>query len=120
MRKSLPKTRPSELSSRVASLPAALLAAAAGRGHAAKANGDLARGPVAAISREERLATRLRLLEGFISRTGVADCAEYALQWLADLHEVPQSVCLVRGAGEPALYVAASHGVSSAGTAGLT
>src|SRR3954465_10528830 len=114
MRKSLPKTRPSELSSRVASLPAALLAAAAGRRRAVKANGDLAHGPVAAISREERLGARLRLLEGFISRTDVADCAHYALQWLADLHDVRQSVCLVRAAAEPALYVAASHGVSSA------
>src|SRR5262245_47508954 len=106
MRKSLPKTRPSELSSRVASLPAGLLAAAAGRRRAVKANGDVPHGPLTAIAREERLEERLRLLEGFISRTEVADCAQCGLQWLADMHGVTQSLCLVRAAGESTLVVA--------------
>jgi len=96
----------------VASLPAALLAAAAGRRRAVRANGDVPHGPLAAIGREERLDARLRLLEGFISSTEVADCAQYGLQWLADVRGVTQSLCLVRAAGESTLHAVASFGVA--------
>jgi PAS domain S-box-containing protein len=101
----------------VAPLPAALLAAAAGRPRAVKANGDVPHGPLAAIEREERLESRLRLLEGFISRTEVADCAQYGLQWLARVHGVMQSVCLVRTAGDATLAAIAWHGVAAAAAA---
>jgi PAS domain S-box-containing protein len=105
----------------VASLPAALLAAAAGRPRAAKPNGRAAKPngagsheQVTVVRRDDRLAVRLRLLEGFLSRTEVADCAQWALQWLADMHGVKRSLCLVRPPGEPALFVVASNGLPAA------
>src|SRR4051812_37607350 len=114
MRKSLPKTRPSELSSRAASLPAALVAVAGGRRRAAKANGVASPGHVMVLRRDERLMARLRLLEGFLSRTEVADCARHALQWLADAQGVKRALCLIRPSGEQALVVVGSTGLSAA------
>src|SRR4051812_13890908 len=114
MRKSLPKTRPSQPSSRVASLPPGLLAAAPGRRRAAKANGDASAERVTIVGRDERLSARLRLLEAFLSRTEVADCAQHALQWLGSVLGVPQSLCLVRHVGEPQLAVIASYGLPAA------
>src|SRR5437879_4408343 len=100
MRKSLQKTPPSELSSKLALLPDALLAAAAARQVAAKANGrstNVRRPQVQVAPAEgDQVAARLRLLEGFISRTEVADCAQHALQWLADERGVARSMCIVR------------------------
>jgi PAS domain S-box-containing protein len=60
--------------------------------------------------REEMLAARLRLLAGFIGRTEVADCAQYALRWLADAGGVSQAICLARPIGEPRLIAVAAHG----------
>ena len=63
-----------------------------------------------ASGREEPLAARLRLLEGFVQRTDIVDCAQYALQWLAEVLGVAQSVCLLKPAGAPALATVAVHG----------
>src|SRR4051812_28696481 len=106
MRKSLPKTPHSALSSRVAQLPAALLAAAAGRQRAAKANGHAHRQSRSGGDgdRADPLVARLRLLEGFLSRTEIADCAEHALRWLGAVLGVRQSLCMVRPAGEQTLF----------------
>src|SRR5437762_2329338 len=97
MRKSLQKTPPSGLSSAAPRLPAALLAVGAPR-HAPKRNGR-ANGSGRVVSwteRDETLAARVRLIEGFISRTDIADCVQHALQWLADAAGIHQAICLVR------------------------
>lgn len=60
---------------------------------------------------DQNLVTQLRLLEGFISRTDVAECALYALQWLADVAGITRSICLIRQTGEPVMTTVASHGV---------
>ena len=64
---------------------------------------------------EDLLAARVRLLEGFVSRTEIADCAQHALQWLADVLGAAQSICLVRPLGEQSLVVVGAHGVRAAG-----
>src|SRR6185295_17321798 len=58
-----------------------------------------------------QLAARVRLLEGFVSRTEIADCAQVALQWLDDHAGVDQSICLVRPSGEGALFVVGVYGL---------
>ncbi|HEY7290438.1 MAG TPA: ATP-binding protein [Vicinamibacterales bacterium] len=60
---------------------------------------------------ERPTAARVRLLEGFISRTELTDCAHFALQWLGEATGVSQSICLVRPAGEAALFVVGSYGM---------
>jgi signal transduction histidine kinase/PAS domain-containing protein len=94
------------------SLPAALLADAAGRRSAAEGNGGIHRQAPHASTASSRLEARLRLLEGFLSRTDLADCAQYALQWLGDVAHVPQSLCLIRPAGEHTLYAMGWYGIS--------
>jgi signal transduction histidine kinase len=64
---------------------------------------------------EDLLAARVRLLEGFVSRTEIADCAQHALQWLADVLGAAQSICLVRPLSEQSLVVVGAHGVRAAG-----
>jgi len=96
-------------------VPADLLAVGAPR-HAPKRNGRAngAAGAVAttmASRRENGLEAQLRLMEGFLSRTDVADCAQYALQWLADEAGLTRSVCLVRPIGEPVMTTVAAHDV---------
>jgi signal transduction histidine kinase/PAS domain-containing protein len=85
------------------------------RPRAPKQNGavraDERRGRLFVESREEPLAVRLRLLEGFISRIDLTDCAQYALQWAAEVFGVPQSICLVREASEQMLVTVAAYGV---------
>src|SRR5436189_6299065 len=114
MRKSLQKTPRSALSSALVRLPAGLLAGAAPR-HAPRRNGGAngaAGGPMASTSvptGAAGLAARLRLIEGFLSRTDIADCAQYALQWLADTSGILRSVCLVRPMGEPVMTTVAAH-----------
>src|SRR5262245_2580134 len=119
MRKSLPKTPHSAPSSRVAHLPSALLAVAGAPGRprrAAKANGD-AGGPIAIDDARTPLMTaRLRLLEGFVSRTEVADAAQYGLPWLGEALGVRQSVCLIKPSAESSLFTVASHGFASSTT----
>jgi signal transduction histidine kinase len=94
---------------------AALLAAGAVPHRAANRNGAAAAGraePFAfTLGREDQLAARLRLLEGFVSRTEVADCARWALQWLGEVLGVSKSICLVKPAGEQALFAVSSYGL---------
>src|SRR5688572_15708985 len=115
MRKSLPKTPPSGHSSRVAPLPSGLLAVAGApeRRRAAKANGNAGRVVAVDDARSQMLA-RMRLLEGFLSRTEVAEAAQYALQWLGEVLGVRQSLCLIKPSAESSLFTVASHGFASA------
>jgi PAS domain S-box-containing protein len=69
---------------------------------------------------EAQLAARVRLLEGFVSRAEVADCTQYALQWLGEVLGITQSICLVRPPGEQALYAAANYGFTSSAVASFT
>jgi len=64
-----------------------------------------------AYGEEELLVARVRLLEGLVSRTEIADCAQLALQWLGDVLGFRQSICLVRPAGEQSLFVVAVNGL---------
>jgi PAS domain S-box-containing protein len=68
----------------------------------------------------DKLVARLRLLEGFLSRTEVADCAEYALQWLGDVLAVEQSLCLVKSISEQTLSAVASYGLPTGSTTPLS
>src|SRR5262245_6988572 len=108
MRKSLLKT-PHSVRSSVAAPAAALVAAAAPRQPAARRSGPV---PYTGVPRvrvavEETgddgalIAARVRLLEGFVARTEIADTAGLALQWLGEVLGVPQSICLVRPDAEP-------------------
>jgi signal transduction histidine kinase len=65
----------------------------------------------AAGEEEEILTSRVRLLEGFVSRTEIADCTQHALQWLRDVYGITQSICLVRPLGEPSLFVVGAYGL---------
>src|SRR5437773_4290996 len=113
MRNSLPKMTPSELSSRAEPVPSPWPSDAAGeRRRAARRNG-YARSAVPAEPRQGRLAARQRLLEAFISRTEIADCAQHALRWLADALGVPQSICLVKRLSEQSLVTVAVKGFKS-------
>ena len=58
------------------------------------------------------IAARLRLLEGFVGRAELSDCATLALQWLGEVLGIPQSICLVRPADEPSLFVIGTYGLS--------
>src|SRR5882724_2098677 len=112
MRKSLQKTPPSGLSSELPRLPAALLAVGAPR-HAPKRNGRANGSGVASwTARDETLAARVRLIEGFISRTDIADCVQHALQWLADAAGIRQTICLVRPVGESVMTTVGVNGLS--------
>ena len=117
----------------MASPPAALLAAVVGRRGAARANGTsksngAAKSRSAAksngvasglrlvdtVDRGDRLPARLRLLEGLLSRTQIADCAQLALQWFGEVLRLRESICLVRTGGEPSLSMVASYGLPHA------
>src|SRR5438093_175042 len=121
MRKSLPKTPRSAPSSTAASLRGALLADA-GHRRAVSGNGGLTRGNGAVTARapvsvgaaaEAPFGARLRLLEGFVARAEVADCAQYGLQWLGEVLRVPQSLCLVRPTGEQTLFTVGTYGLAT-------
>jgi PAS domain S-box-containing protein len=60
----------------------------------------------------ELVAARLRLLEGFVGRAELADCAQLALQWLGEVLGIPQSICLVRPADETSLFVVGTYGLA--------
>jgi PAS domain S-box-containing protein len=100
------------------SLPPALVVAGARR--RADANARIHRHAPAVPAAADRLEARLRLLEGFISRTDLADCAQHALQWLGEALQVPQSLCLVRPAGEQALFTVGWYGISPSIATGFT
>ncbi|HEY2907636.1 MAG TPA: ATP-binding protein [Vicinamibacterales bacterium] len=92
-----------------------------------KANGGVARGDrrnlqlaFTVAGHDNLLAARLRLLEGFTGRTEVADCAQYALQWLGEQLGVSQSICMVKPAGELSLFTIASYGFVRSEVAGFT
>ncbi len=124
MRKSLLKTPPSGLSSRLAPpAAAALVAVGAARRPATKRNGSApytgvprVRVAVEETSTEEaeQRGARVRLLEGFVSRAEIADCAQVALQWLRDVAGIKQSICLIRPSGEGSLFVVGAQGLGSA------
>ena len=119
MRKSLPKTPHAAPSSRVAHLPSGLLAVAGAPGRlrrAAKANGDAARAIAIEDARTPQMTARLRLLEGFLVRTEVADAAQYGLQWLGEALGVRQSLCLIKPSAETSLFTVASHGFAASTT----
>ncbi len=63
------------------------------------------------VAARDRTAARLRLLEGFVARADIGESAQLALHWLADAVGIAQSLCLVRQAGEPALFVVATFGL---------
>ncbi len=114
------ETPPSGLGSSLAHPPAALVAVA-GRRPPARRNGSM---PYTGVPRvrvavEEavegelgELSARIRLLEGLVGRTDIADCTQYALQWLSDSLIRPKSICLVRPAGEQTLFVSGACGFS--------
>jgi signal transduction histidine kinase/PAS domain-containing protein len=113
MRKSLQKTPPSGLSSELSHLPAELVAVGAAHRLAVRGNGR-ANGTAVSISvpsADQGLAARLRLLEGFISRTDATDCAQHALRWLRDVAGIPRSICLVRPTAEPIMTTIATCGL---------
>ena len=119
MRKSLPKTPHSGHSSRVALPPSALLAVAGGAERprrAGKANGNA--GPALSVDdpRALQMTARLRLVEGFLSRSEIADAAQHGLLWLGEVLGVRQSVCLIKPSGESSLFTVASHGFAHATT----
>jgi len=74
---------------------------------------------IAVDAREARLADRLRLLEGFIGRTEIADCTQYALQWLGEHLGVSQSLCLVQPVGELTLFTIGSYGFARSDVSGF-
>ena len=57
------------------------------------------------------MASRVRLLEGFIGRVQIADATRHALQWLCDALGIRQSLCVVRPQGEQSLFVVGSYGL---------
>jgi len=109
---------------------AALAAVAAPRQAAAKGNGSAA--PYSGIPRvrvavetgagddAEVLATRVRLLEGFVARAELSDCTQLALRWLAEVLGFTRSICLVRPEAEQSLFVVGSCGVTSSAVASYT
>src|SRR4051794_17418315 len=119
MRNSLQKTPPSGPRSMP---PRAALVAVAARPAAKRSRS----GPYTGVPRvrvaveetpdddDDLVAARLRLLERFVGRGELADCAHLALQWLGEVLGISQSICLVRPADEAALFVVGTYGVSSA------
>ena len=65
----------------------------------------------AAVGDDQLLAARVRLLEAFVSRSDVTDCTQYALQWLREILGLTPSLCLLRPAGEDALFTVGAHGL---------
>ncbi|HVZ23778.1 MAG TPA: ATP-binding protein [Vicinamibacterales bacterium] len=65
-------------------------------------------------------AARLELLEGFLNRSDLADCTEFALAWLAGALHIGQSLCLARREGTASLTVVGSHGLGASRPPSLT
>src|SRR3982750_2836272 len=59
----------------------------------------------------ESLAARVRLLEGFVARSELADTASVALQWLGEVVGISHSICLVRPADATSLFVVGTYGL---------
>jgi hypothetical protein len=104
--------------------PAALLAVGAPRRTAVKRNGSapytgVPRVRVAVddgVADDDFLTARVRLLEGFVGRSEIADTAQLALQWLGESLGIRQSICLIRPDGEPSLFVVGAYGLGSSVT----
>ncbi|MGH9142432.1 MAG: PAS domain-containing protein, partial [Vicinamibacterales bacterium] len=101
------------------SQPAALLAAGAQRPAAkrqrARPYSDVPRVRIAVDEGAvdaDLLVARLTLLEGFVGRTELSDCAHLALQWLGEILGIPTSICLVRPADETSLMVIGTYGLA--------
>jgi PAS domain S-box-containing protein len=79
---------------------------------------DIAREPstLPLSMRGASAADRLRLLEGFLSRAELGDCANYGLNWLAEAFPIRQSLCLIRPPGGQALYTVGAVGFPVATT----
>ena len=126
MRKSWPRMPPSERSLAQVPLRGAVLPllAAAVQPHAPRRNGAAAPGRAVRLAftlgREEQLVARLRLLEGFVGRTEVADCARCALQWLGEVVGVSRSICLLKPIGEQVLYAVAAYGFAGSSVISFT
>jgi len=109
---------------------AALVAVAEPRRAAARGNGTAALYtgvPRVRVAVEEGgadetdlLAARVRLLEGFVARAELSDCTQLALQWLAEVLHLTQSICLIRPEAEQVLYVIGSYGIAGSGIASYT
>jgi PAS domain S-box-containing protein len=67
---------------------------------------------VTVVSPLDLLAARQRLLEGFLSRTEIPDCAQHSLQWLGEVLKVSQSICLIKPANEQVLFVRGAYGLA--------
>ncbi len=72
------------------------------------------------VERPAADSAKLDLLEGFLNRSEVADCTDYALQWLAEFAGVAQSICLARRDGEATLAPVGSYGFRQGNLAGFT
>jgi signal transduction histidine kinase len=66
------------------------------------------------------LTARVRLLEGFVSRSEIADTAQLALQWLSDALGIGRSMCLVRVESEQALATVGAHGLAGPAVSGFS
>jgi PAS domain S-box-containing protein len=101
-----------------------LLARDAVRPHAPKRNGSSAyRGAAhlaVSVDDEDAVAARVRLLEGFVSRGEIADCAHYALQWLSEAVAINQSLCLVKPIAEQTLFAVAAYGIPGSAVSSFT
>jgi signal transduction histidine kinase len=62
-------------------------------------------------ARDGPLASRLRLLEGFLHQTELAVCAQQALQWFGEVLGASRSICLVLPEGDTRLVAVASYGL---------
>jgi PAS domain S-box-containing protein len=85
------------------------------------ARGPLARGRTASPEGlVVPLRARVRLLEAFLNRSDLADCAQYALRWLREALGLGPSICLVKPAGEETLVVVAAQGFPGAAVSGFS
>src|SRR6185503_4390135 len=137
MKNSLLKTPPSGPSStpsphvpvaKSAAWRRGLVAADAPRKPAVKRNGSA---PYAGVPRraavgersDERgdlLVARIRLLEGFVGRSEIADCTQFALQWFGEVLGISQSICLVQPEGEATLFVVGAYGMPGSAITSFT
>ena len=73
-----------------------------------------------AAAGDRLLAARVRLLEAFVNRGDIADCTQYALQWLGEILGLAPSLCLLRPDGEEALLTAGAHGLTGTAASRFT
>jgi signal transduction histidine kinase/PAS domain-containing protein len=90
-----------------------------------RAADDSCRGPMKQAgdsdqTRDALQTARLELLEGFLSRSELPETVDFSLDWLARVHGVNQSLCLVHRLNETSLSVVGSRGLSSRAIASFT